>query len=84
MTTTETTAPPHPPRRRYCQRLDSIESCRRELARLAREMVRGERDSLAGYRCCAVVQMVAKLLESTELERRLDALETKLARSFKR
>lgn len=64
-----------PPRRRYVARLNHVEGVRREIAKLAREAIRGERDSIDAHRIGQTLYLVARLLEASELERRIEALE---------
>jgi len=45
------------------------------MARIYREMESGKRDSQDGSRLVYVLTQITKVLELTEIERRLDALE---------
>jgi hypothetical protein len=63
------------PRRRRVQ-LDRLEGVRVEMARVYREMESGRRDSQDGSRLVYVLTQIAKVLELTEIERRLNQLET--------
>ena len=62
------------PRRRKAQ-LDRLEGIRVEMSRVYREMEAGRRDSQDGSRLVYVLTQIAKVLELTEIERRLIALE---------
>jgi hypothetical protein len=62
------------PRRRKAQ-LDRLEGVRVEMARVYREMESGSRDSQDGSRLVYVLTQIAKVLELTEIERRLNHLE---------
>lgn len=62
------------PRRRRAQ-LDKLDGVRVEMARVYREMESGGRDSQDGSRLVYVLTQIAKVLELTEIERRLTALE---------
>ena len=64
------------PRRRKAQ-LSSLEGVRVEMSRIYREMESGKRDSQDGSRLVYVLTQIAKVLELTEIERRLIALETR-------
>lgn len=64
------------PRRRKAQ-LTNFEGVRDEMARVYREMESGKRDSQDGSRLVYVLTQIAKVLEFTEIERRLTALEAK-------
>ena len=64
------------PRRRRAQ-LTNFEGVRDEMARIYREMESDKRDSQDGSRLVYVLTQIAKVLEFTELERRLVALEDK-------
>jgi len=63
------------PRRRKPQ-LTSLEGVRCEMARIYREMESGKRESQEGSRLVYVLTQIGKVLELTEIERRLTALET--------
>jgi len=62
------------PQRRKAQ-LDRLEGVRREMSRVYRDMESGRRDSQDGSRLVYVLTQIAKVLELTEIERRVDALE---------
>lgn len=62
------------PRRRKAQ-LDRLEGVRVEMSRVYRDMESGRRDSQDGSRLVYVLTQIAKVLELTEIERRLVALE---------
>lgn len=56
-------------------RLDTLPACRRELARVYREVRLGKLDSQVGTRLAFMVTSIARLIEGGEIERRLAALE---------
>jgi hypothetical protein len=62
------------PRRRKPQ-LTTLEGVRCEMARVYREMEEGRRDSQEGSRLVYVLSQITKVLELTEIERRLTVLE---------
>ncbi len=62
------------PRRRKAQ-LDRLEGVRVEMSRVYRDMESGRRDSQDGSRLVYVLTQIAKVLELTEIERRLTTLE---------
>lgn len=62
------------PQRRKAQ-LDKLEGVRREMSRVYRDMESGKRDSQDGSRLVYVLTQIAKVLELTEIERRLTAIE---------
>ena len=64
------------PRRRRAQ-LDRLEGVRVEMARVYREMESGHRDTQDGSRLVYVLTQIAKVLELTEIERRIGLLEDK-------
>lgn len=66
---------PTPARRK--PQLTSLEGVRVEMARIYREMESGKRDSQEGSRLVYVLTQVAKVLELTEIERRLIRLEAR-------
>ena len=66
------------PQRRKPQ-LTSLEGIRCEMARIYREMESGKRESQEGSRLVYVLTQIGKVLELTEIERRLTALEDKNA-----
>ena len=63
------------PQRRKAQ-LDRLEGVRREMARVYRDMESGS-DSQDGSRLVYVLTQIAKVLELTEIERRLTAIEVR-------
>jgi hypothetical protein len=63
-----------PPQRRRAQ-LDRLEGVRVEMARVYRDMESGRRDTQDGSRLVYVLTQIAKVLELTEIERRLNLLE---------
>ena len=65
------------PQRRKAQ-LDRLEGVRREMSRVYRDMESGKRDSQDGSRLVYVLTQIAKVLELTEIERRVDALENRV------
>lgn len=64
---------PTPTRRR--PQLDRLEGVRVEMSRVYREMESGKRDTQDGSRLVYVLTQIAKVLELTEIERRLIRLE---------
>jgi hypothetical protein len=66
---------PTPGRRK--PQLTSMEGVRVEMSRIYREMESGKRDSQDGSRLVYVLTQIAKVLEFTEIERRLMLLEAK-------
>jgi hypothetical protein len=64
------------PRRRKAQ-LNTLEGVRIEMARQYREMEAGKRDPQDGSKLVYVLAAIGKILELTEIERRLRALEVK-------
>ena len=62
------------PQRRKAQ-LDRLEGVRREMSRVYRDMESGKRDSQDGSRLVYVLTQIARVLELTEIERRLTAVE---------
>lgn len=67
--------PAKPPRKRYVARLDRVEGVRREIAKLVREAIRGERDSIDTHRIGQTLYLISRLLEASELEKRIETLE---------
>lgn len=65
--------PPSPYKRRYA--LTKLSGVRAELASVYREMRRGDVPTEVGSRLAYVLLQVAKVLEASDLEKRLDALE---------
>ena len=53
----------------------TVEDCWREIARVIRECIRSERDSLEGIRLVQLIHTCARLIESVDLERLLQELE---------
>jgi hypothetical protein len=64
-----------PTRGPYVGRLDTLPRVRRELAKLYREARQRRLDVGDATRLAYVLQVIAKILEGSELERRLEALE---------
>jgi hypothetical protein len=64
------------PRRRKPQ-LTTLEGVRSELARLYREAEAGKRDTQEASRLTYILTQIGKVLELTEIERRLTTLEAK-------
>ena len=64
------------PQRRKPQ-LTNMEGVRVEMSRIYREMESGKRDSQDGSRLVYVLTQIAKVLELTQIERRLTLLEAK-------
>ena len=62
------------PGRRKAQ-LNTLEGVRRELARIYREAESGKRDAADASRLTLMLGQIGKLLELTEIERRLTAVE---------
>ena len=62
------------PGRRKAQ-LNTLEGVRRELARIYREAESGKRDTADASRLTFMLGQIGKLLELTEIERRLTAIE---------
>lgn len=62
------------PRRRKPQ-LDRLEGVRVEMSRVYRDVESGKRDSQEGARLVYMLTQIAKVLELTEIERRLASLE---------
>lgn len=67
--------PPSPRRRRI--RLDSIDRIRHELGKIYREARDGDRDSQEFSRLANGLSILGRLVEGSELERRVEALEAK-------
>lgn len=65
-----------PTTRRRKPQLTTLEGVRVEMARVYREMEAGTRESQEGSRLVYVLTAICKVLELTEIERRLDRLET--------
>jgi len=64
------------PKRRKPQ-LTDLGGVRVEMARIYREMESGKRDSQDGSRLVYVLTQITKVLELTEIERRLNVLENR-------
>ena len=62
------------PQRRKAQ-LNSLEGVRRELARIYREAESGKRDTGDASKLSFMLTQIGKILELTEIERRLTAVE---------
>ena len=62
------------PQRRKAQ-LDRIEGVRREMARIYREAESGTRDTAEASKLTFMLGQIGKILELTQIQRRLDALE---------
>ena len=62
------------PERRKAQ-LNCIEGVRREMARIYREAEVGKRDTAEASKLTFMLGQIGKILELTQIERRLDALE---------
>jgi hypothetical protein len=60
-------------------RLDSVNRVRRELTRLYLQGREGHRDVAEVSRLANVLALIGRLLEGSELERRLEALEHQLS-----
>ena len=66
---------PTPTRRK--PQLDRLEGVRVEMSRIYRDMESGKRDTKDGSRLVYVLTQIAKVLELTEIERRLILLEAR-------
>ncbi len=64
---------PPPPVKRY--QLDTMDRCRRELAKLYGEARRRELDAAEASKLGNIVVQIARLIEGGELERRIEELE---------
>jgi hypothetical protein len=62
-----------PPRRRL--RLDSLDRVRRELVKIYRQGRDGERDVSDASKLANILTMIARILEGSDLEKRIAALE---------
>lgn len=60
-------------------RLDTLPRCRRELARLYRDARGGRLDAQTAARLASIIAIVARMIEGSELEARLAALEEQQA-----
>lgn len=67
--------PPTPPKIRLCD----LESTRREMTAVYRDMRAGRLDTSEGSRLVYVLSQIGKLIEAAVLERRIDELEKQLA-----
>ena len=67
----------NPPR--YVNRLNSVEGCRKETARIIRECILRERDSLEGYRLVQMIHTLSGLMVERELEERIQQLEREIS-----
>ena len=65
------------PQRRKAQ-LNSLEGVRREMARVYREAEAGKRDTADASKLTFMLGQIGKILELTEIERRVDALENRV------
>jgi len=63
--------PPTPPKIRLCD----LESTRREMAAVYRDMRAGRLDTSEGSRLVYALSQIGKLIEAAALERRIDELE---------
>jgi hypothetical protein len=59
--------------------LDTLGAVRTEAGRLYRRALRGEIDTLDASRLASVLALVGRLVEGSELEARMDALERRLS-----
>lgn len=64
-----------PPARRLRLPLATVEDCRRELARVYREVKSGAIPSDEGTRRAYILVSLSKMIEAGELERRIEAME---------
>ncbi|MDD2769135.1 MAG: hypothetical protein PHT19_10385 [Methylococcus sp.] len=74
-TTGEVTDLPPPRGRRYRCTLDSLDDVRREMAKVYRETRSGLIDPGAGTKLCWMLERVGRVIEGSDLERRIEALE---------
>jgi len=56
-------------------RLDRISDCKRELGRLYKEARRGEISAQTATRLAYLLNMMAQMIETSELEKRVEAIE---------
>jgi hypothetical protein len=56
-------------------KLDSLRGVRRELTKVYRDMRQGKLDTQDGTRLAFVLNVIAKLIETSDLEARIEALE---------
>lgn len=75
MLTTMTISSPTPPGRKRVGKLHTIEAVRREAARLYREARRGEVAAGDASKLAVLLQLVARLIEGSDLEARVRRLE---------
>ena len=68
---------PHAKGTRYRGKLDSIRDVRKEMARCYREARSGVIDVVDGTKFVWMLQAVAKVIESSDLEKRIELLEAK-------
>ena len=68
-----------PPRRRL--RLDSLDRVRRELVKIYRQGRDGDRDVSDASKLANILTMIARILEGSDLEKRITALEQTRDRS---
>jgi hypothetical protein len=68
-----------PPRRRL--RLDSLDRVRRELVKIYRQGRDGDRDVSDASKLANILTMIARILEGSDLEKRITALEQQRDRS---
>jgi hypothetical protein len=61
-------------------RLASLAEIRREMAKVYRQMRSGKVKTQDGTRLAYVLSMIGKLIESSDLQQRLETIEAKLAR----
>jgi hypothetical protein len=72
-------AEPHPPpdKKRYRAKLDSVGDVKHEVARIYREARSGLLDTQDATKLVWCLQALGKIIEVSELERRIEALEGK-------
>jgi len=63
-------------------RLDSLQGVRRELVRIYKDMRQKKIPTQEGTRFAFVLQIIAKVLEQSDLEQRIEALEAERAVSY--
>lgn len=69
---------PPPVTRRSINRLHTVEGCRREIARVTRECIGGERDTLDGHRIVGMLHICARLIQGVDLEKYVEEIEDRL------
>ncbi len=82
MSRTRKRADDAPAKARYVGALGTVEQIRREAARVYREVRQLRGDAITvdeAYKLVMVLQVITKLIEATDLERRIAALETAAA-----